>query len=144
MTHSFPTRRSSYLFHGQRLGEALLRRVAVTTGVTSFRSRSSGESCSSSSAVQIQSSAITARELRPYDNRARPKATATQEWRARPAGRVDVLRTSGGRALGLHQHRRRSEEHTSELQSLMRISYAVFCLKKKTTNQTTTHINKQH
>src|SRR3546814_8365567 len=29
-----------------------------------------------------------------------------------------------------HQHRR-SEEHTSELQSLMRISYAVFCLKKK-------------
>src|SRR3546814_3432809 len=29
-------------------------------------------------------------------------------------------------------HRERSEEHTSELQSLMRISYAVFCLKKKT------------
>src|SRR3546814_9163869 len=35
----------------------------------------------------------------------------------------------------------RSEEHTSELQSLMRISYAVFCLKKKNTaiNQTTHH-----
>src|SRR3546814_3704653 len=31
----------------------------------------------------------------------------------------------------------RSEEHTSELQSLMRISYAVFCLKKKTKQQTT-------
>src|SRR3546814_10560936 len=30
-------------------------------------------------------------------------------------------------------HGRRSEEHTSELQSLMRISYAVFCLKKKNT-----------
>src|SRR3546814_1515730 len=30
-------------------------------------------------------------------------------------------------------HPRRSEEHTSELQSLMRISYAVFCLKKKKT-----------
>src|SRR3546814_10620572 len=30
----------------------------------------------------------------------------------------------------------RSEEHTSELQSLMRISYAVFCLKKKNTNMT--------
>src|SRR3546814_7643264 len=30
----------------------------------------------------------------------------------------------------------RSEEHTSELQSLMRISYAVFCLKKKTQTQT--------
>src|SRR3546814_10238560 len=32
----------------------------------------------------------------------------------------------------------RSEEHTSELQSLMRISYAVFCLKKKTDTSTTT------
>src|SRR3546814_5311504 len=30
-----------------------------------------------------------------------------------------------------HLHLARSEEHTSELQSLMRISYAVFCLKKK-------------
>src|SRR3546814_1249480 len=34
---------------------------------------------------------------------------------------------------GLGHLRHRSEEHTSELQSLMRISYAVFCLKKKTT-----------
>src|SRR3546814_3465356 len=33
----------------------------------------------------------------------------------------------------------RSEEHTSELQSLMRISYAVFCLKKKTQKLTTNH-----
>src|SRR3546814_1099210 len=44
---------------------------------------------------------------------------------------------------------RRSEEHTSELQSLMRISYAVFCLKKKkktTTNNTadTNKLNKDH
>src|SRR3546814_10497206 len=38
-------------------------------------------------------------------------------------GRVALL--TGGRV-------KRSEEHTSELQSLMRISYAVFCLKKKT------------
>src|SRR3546814_5209402 len=44
------------------------------------------------------------------------------------------------RALGLThifdeiEEIERSEEHTSELQSLMRISYAVFCLKKKTTN----------
>src|SRR3546814_2040613 len=48
-------------------------------------------------------------------------------------------------------HASRSEEHTSELQSLMRISYAVFCLKKKKThtytsqqshNQLHTHTNK--
>src|SRR3546814_16134516 len=36
----------------------------------------------------------------------------------------------GGSGTG-RQSERRSEEHTSELQSLMRISYAVFCLKKK-------------
>src|SRR3546814_6724902 len=51
-------------------------------------------------------------------------------------------------ARGADDHVRRvarSEEHTSELQSLMRISYAVFCLKKKThetnTKTTTTLIN---
>src|SRR3546814_1139610 len=42
----------------------------------------------------------------------------------------------------------RSEEHTSELQSLMRISYAVFCLKKKTkinnTKNKNTHTQHQH
>src|SRR3546814_9264042 len=40
----------------------------------------------------------------------------------------------------------RSEEHTSELQSLMRISYAVFCLKKKNKKQITnnTHSNKKY
>src|SRR3546814_9113418 len=35
----------------------------------------------------------------------------------------------------------RSEEHTSELQSLMRISYAVFCLKKKKKQRKTYHLN---
>src|SRR3546814_9679329 len=35
----------------------------------------------------------------------------------------------------LHPEGKRSEEHTSELQSLMRISYAVFCLQKKNTNK---------
>src|SRR3546814_3149023 len=38
----------------------------------------------------------------------------------------------------------RSEEHTSELQSLMRISYAVFCLKKKHTAQSTHQKPTQH
>src|SRR3546814_4958692 len=42
---------------------------------------------------------------------------------------ADRLQTAGNPA--------RSEEHTSELQSLMRISYAVFCLKKKTDPDTT-------
>src|SRR3546814_9226361 len=43
--------------------------------------------------------------------------------------RTDVIRR--GPALILHAIPARSEEHTSELQSLMRTSYAVFCLKKK-------------
>src|SRR3546814_5002846 len=48
-------------------------------------------------------------------------------------------RRGGGLAL-------RSEEHTSELQSLMRISYAVFCLKKKKRHDdpTTPHITTKH
>src|SRR3546814_2153816 len=54
-------------------------------------------------------------------------------------------------ALGRDQHKKgadRSEEHTSELQSLMRISYAVFCLKKKNhaniTKYNTTSTQKNH
>src|SRR3546814_9193969 len=45
--------------------------------------------------------------------------------------KADVEAIAGGMRIGTHDVR--SEEHTSELQSLMRISYAVFCLKKKTT-----------
>src|SRR3546814_6570366 len=48
-----------------------------------------------------------------------------------------VLRSNRGRHRSSSSGYSRSEEHTSELQSLMRISYAVFCLKKKikTTHQ---------
>src|SRR3546814_2367384 len=60
------------------------------------------------------------------------------------APRLDVHETENGLEIsaelpGVSQDDR-SEEHTSELQSLMRISYAVFCLKKKT-KQTSTHNN---
>src|SRR3546814_10456273 len=44
-------------------------------------------------------------------------------------------------ALPEHQVQARSEEHTSELQSLMRISYAVFCLKKKKQSTKTSTID---
>src|SRR3546814_8851249 len=48
---------------------------------------------------------------------------------AKAMGAPVILKPNrGGKGLGVQ----RSEEHTSELQSLMRISYAVFCLKKKT------------
>src|SRR3546814_2347365 len=42
-----------------------------------------------------------------------------------------VTRKVAGRPMLFTRDKERSEEHTSELQSLMRISYAVFCLKKK-------------
>src|SRR3546814_3902599 len=62
---------------------------------------------------------------------------AHRPGRARRGRQRPVHRGDGGVAAVAHGRRvprhRRSEEHTSELQSLMRISYAVFCLKKKKT-----------
>src|SRR3546814_3579561 len=43
-----------------------------------------------------------------------------------------VAERAAGKGMDGQAAERRSEEHTSELQSLMRLSYAVFCLKKKT------------
>src|SRR3546814_9739567 len=71
-----------------------------------------------------------------------------------PLGGVSIRRMFGGAGLYcrglmfglihddtiyLKADAERSEEHTSELQSLMRISYAVFCLKKKNATLTTAH-----
>src|SRR3546814_8736873 len=67
----------------------------------------------------------------------------------RPAGNAGSRSAINGHPLIARKSRpakdtRRSEEHTSELQSLMRISYAVFCLKKKTTQIHTTHTTDKH
>src|SRR3546814_10583964 len=55
--------------------------------------------------------------------------------------RQETAEIAGAEVIGDRQRRiadvRRSEEHTSELQSLMRISYAVFCLKKKIEEKST-------
>src|SRR3546814_2951688 len=57
-------------------------------------------------------------------------------------GRRRRRRVRGREALAAYAPTARSEEHTSELQSLMRISYAVFCLKKKKNiSQNITHEN---
>src|SRR3546814_3947894 len=66
--------------------------------------------------------------------------------RAQDAARLILTRSSdwsvvpGSDAAGEPRDALRSEEHTSELQSLMRISYAVFCLKKKKTRHKDKHI----
>src|SRR3546814_3948173 len=63
---------------------------------------------------------------------------------ARPESRLTGMRSNGESWKMRNSHGNgvilaRSEEHTSELQSLMRISYAVFCLKKKTPLNTLHH-----
>src|SRR3546814_11137448 len=59
--------------------------------------------------------------------------TAPSARRGRQVARRETCRPAMGAPYA--SGARRSEEHTSELQSLMRISYAVFCLKKKITRQ---------
>src|SRR3546814_4894077 len=54
----------------------------------------------------------------------------------RPVGADPGAYPSRARSRQFRLFAARSDEHTSELQSLMRISYAVFCLKKKTTTNT--------
>src|SRR3546814_4451219 len=58
----------------------------------------------------------------------------------RPVMRLSASARRHGRCFPVP----RSEEHTSELQSLMRISYAVFCLKKKNNKSTKRQLRHQH
>src|SRR3546814_7178048 len=70
----------------------------------------------------------------------RGRSSDFARFRSRPAERQRGVQPFFGRLFGCGS---RSEEHTSELQSLMRISYAVFCLKKKNKNiRQTTRITK--
>src|SRR3546814_1152608 len=55
----------------------------------------------------------------------------TAEADAKKAANGKIAAATADAYLGYGDYAKRSEEHTSELQSLMRISYAVFCLKKK-------------
>src|SRR3546814_4439353 len=89
-----------------------VRQVAVGTAVPCFWGRDAGGAClfivelHGDHAAQYRKNAVT-------------------------VNGIDVDLRAGDQG---QQHLVRSEEHTSELQSLMRISYAVFCLKKKKTN----------
>src|SRR3546814_6549340 len=66
-------------------------------------------------------------------HRTAPPSCATDRYRSfsRPHCNGNFPAGRPGRDRPLRHPPSRSEEHTSELQSLMRISYAVFCLKKK-------------
>src|SRR3546814_10644301 len=70
----------------------------------------------------------------------RAAAVADHAMIPQPGFRIDRLAHRTEQAQRSAARLLRSEEHTSELQALMRISYAVFCLKKnKKTNKTTKH-----
>src|SRR3546814_2819281 len=80
--------------------------------------------------------------LFPYTTLFRSQSKSGSAWRSRKSrssekrGRLFRMRRDvppwNSATSKKSPRQRRSEEHTSELQSLMRISYAVFCLKKKT------------
>src|SRR3546814_8969011 len=72
------------------------------------------------SATPANRSGISATRRRPISE--------PQSWQAR------MMPRRSSASIHRRIHATRSEEHTSELQSLMRISYAVFCLKKKKQN----------
>src|SRR3546814_10002160 len=81
---------------------------------------------------------------RPGDDAPLVRHSAVETRARRPRPRIAArarLARGGAQGRGLRRSvRARSEEHTSELQSLMRISYAVICLKKKLKKHSHRHI----
>src|SRR3546814_7891679 len=121
MTHAFPTRRASELALLARQGTRYANLIGRFTGPTAVTTSTDPvsaakaivEIANSNDKLTIVGGGLGERALSPDEVKALAKTPSLDESRAKL----------------------RSEEHTSELQSLMRISYAVFCLKKKNTSQ---------
>src|SRR3546814_4954038 len=116
MTHSFPTRRSSDLHDQPRCDEIAERHAHH------LRPSASAQSDGKNDEIEQRRDRRCPDRLE-LDLEEPPHLLHIE--RAKPAP-IDVPD---------HGHAGRSEEHTSELQSLMRISYAVFCLKNKKTQK---------
>src|SRR3546814_1829993 len=110
LSHSFPTRRSSILHICWTPRATTARRCAVSRKTGAFM-RPSGRSPDQMRVIEMI-----------------PGFTRHAEG--------SCLIKFGDTHVLCNASVERSEEHTSELQSLMRISYAVFCLKKKNNNET--------
>src|SRR3546814_3791388 len=112
MTTYFPTRRSSDL---SKVDDAIIALSSLMTSMVTAR-RESGAPAKTGQATILR---LAKAQMSLVDVSS------------------DVLRIHGD-ICALARRRMRSEEHTSELQSLMRISYAVFCLKKNRQDTITT------
>src|SRR3546814_8115954 len=121
MTHSCPTRLSAGLgaVARRRFEGAAARQPVVDGELLHLQQRLCAHAGGSSRQGCRQAAAW------PGSMRRSPGCAGRQSSRRR--GQRPAKTQPGGRCNGSG----RSEEHTSELQSLMRISYAVFCLKKK-------------
>src|SRR3546814_8752960 len=124
MTHSFPTRSSADLHLGVEQPDRVARRIGRTEAV---RADQFGEAvglvrgCHLARAAHLGEADLQAR-FGKLPRGFRPGETAADD--------MNVVGTHG-LALGI-VGKTRSEEHTSEVQSLMSISYADFCLNKTT------------
>src|SRR3546814_3701090 len=117
-----------------------------------------GDLAGSQGEVRLRSGTVRGRTTAVEDQRRQHGAVRRQAYRRREGADDEVppvvlderlpepsrfrrsrrnLRARQGKRRVRGSHRRRSEDHTSDLQSLMRISYAVFFLKKKTTSTPT-------
>src|SRR3546814_5105830 len=112
-----------WLINSQRGQEELGCRI-------SLRGQSFSSLCNGGAGVTLRRSEIRRDSSRNTSPRRLPASAPGPLWCGSRPARSRLSRT-WRRSRHLGPCATRSEEHTSELQSLMRISYAVFCLKKK-------------
>src|SRR3546814_7294600 len=133
MTHSFPTRRSSDLL--ALIGD-ILDMSRIEAGYYALDEKAIDLSSIINSALtmvrpQAERGGVELRNLSPDSlPQLRADERVVKQVLINLLGNAVKFTPNGGTIDVVYQQMLRSEEHTSELQSLMRISYAVFCLKK--------------
>src|SRR3546814_1876997 len=131
---SFPTRRSSDLVVGEEVctQSLLVQRIRIkqaSLDIQSHAARRIGDLLAAAVAErdrQVQGGVVARRPFRMADQLG---YVGGQPGTVADDSQTDVVLLELGHLAAQVEAQQRSEEHTSELQSLMRISYAVFCLK---------------
>src|SRR3546814_1491958 len=107
------------------------RRISLTEGSTNWSTTICVSVVVEMNAHSSTMNSTSITHLRSTHNSPRTHVSRTQSLNNHTSTRKSTHKQAAAHPLQLHNPSNRSEEHTSELQSLMRISYAVFCLKKK-------------